>query len=527
MNTFKKIIALLLVCVFVGAALVGCGSKETGNDEETNGGQSGNIGAATETETNIYGEPSFTSVVPVNDLDFEGEEISILHRDTEIVNREWHKDSTEDELDEAVAMRNSAVEETLNVTVVYERVPFPNYDQGATNFNNLVYDDVVKGFHYYDIAAHFAYAGAYPIIRDCNANLLDSEQFPFFDFTLPCWNQTVVNNTTINGRLHYITGDINISLFDSTMVMWYNKTLYDEKSDSSVDPENMQLYALQGLWTYDELYRWATRLYEDSNGTAGKQTDDTYGYGTDARGSGHPCPGDAIPHAWDLEFLIENNDGTHSYNIIGNDKAESALTKFRNLFDATGTCESATVSSFTAGNYVFYASVIYPGKDANMMIREMEDTYGLLPMPKYDVEQEQYGTTATDGYSLMTVLDHKDSTVPTKGDAVSAYLQLATEESYTSVRGYYFNRIIKPKYFGTDDSEGTVTNSIALFDIIVANIEFTFWNIYSAQLNNIAWLWRDTVGRPGTLESEFVANETAFNDALRETDAWLGLISLD
>ena len=36
----KKIIALLLVCVFVGAALVGCGSKETGNDEETNGGQS-------------------------------------------------------------------------------------------------------------------------------------------------------------------------------------------------------------------------------------------------------------------------------------------------------------------------------------------------------------------------------------------------------------------------------------------------------------------------------------------------------
>ena len=49
----------------------------------------------------------------------------------------------------------------------------------------------------------------------------------------------------------------------------------------------------------------------------------------------------------------------------------------------------------------------------------------------------------------------------------------------------------------------------------------------SAQLNNIAWLWRDTVGRPGTLESEFLTNETAYNTAIRETDAWLGLIELE
>ena len=526
MKTFKRIIALLLVCVFAGMALVGCGNKNSGNGEETGGEQnSGNNNVATETETNIYGEPSFTGVVPVENLDFEGEEIVVLHRDTEIINREWYKESTEDELDEAVAMRNAAVEETLNVNVTYERFPFPNYDDGSRNFNDAVYQDVIQDLHYYDVAAYFAYSGTSPLIRDCNANLLDKDTFPFFDFTLPCWNQTVVTNTTINGRLHYITGDINISLFDSAMVIWYNKTLYDEKKESS-DPEHMQRYALEGTWTYDDLYRW-TAVFDDSNGTAGAQIDDTYGYGTPKRGSGYPCPGDAIPHAWDLEFLIENPDGTHAYNIIGNDKAETALTKFRNLFDATGTCEQATVGNFTAGKYVFYASTIYPGKDANMQIREMEDTYGLLPIPKYDLDQEQYGTTATDGYSLMGVLDHSESTIPTKGEAVSAYLQLMTEESYTSVRGYYFNRIIKPKYFGTDDSEGTVSCSIALFDIIVANIEFTFWNIYSSQLNNIAWLWRDTVGKPGTLESEFISNETAYNTAIRETDAWLGLIELE
>ncbi len=534
MKTFIRIISVLLVCVFIGAALAGCSKKNGGDGSQTNGAaQNGSSNSvATQQQTNEYGEPSFTSSVPTEELDFEGEEITILHRSGETIEREWYKDSPEDELDEAVAMRNSAVKETLNLKVSYEVVPWGNYDESAARFNGIVLEDVKSGLHYYDIVANFAYSAAYPAIRDCNADLMDTSLFPYFDFSLPCWNQAIVTRTTVNGHLYYIAGDINISLFDAAMVVWYNKTLYDENREDS-DPEHMQDYALAGQWTYAELYMWASRLYEDSNGETGRQGNDTYGYATGKRGAGNPCPGDAIPHAWDLEFMIENPDGTHAFNILGNDKAAEAMTMFRNLFDATGTCEGgtgegmATVENFAAGCYVFYTSTIYPGKHANMTIREMEDKYGLLPMPKFDSEQENYGTTATDGYSLMTVLDHSDSSVGTKGEAASAYLQLSTEESYTSVRGYYFNRIIKPKYFGTDDSEGTVTKSIALFDIIVANIEFEFWNIYSAQLNNIAWLWRDTVGREGTLESEFRASETAFEDALAATDAFLGLISVD
>jgi hypothetical protein len=524
MKNFKRVLALLLACVFIGMALVACGKKDEPNKEDEKNSQNASDVEQTEKQTTIYGEPTFEGVVPIDSLDFEGEELTVVHRDAHVTNREWHKEVTEDELDEAVAMRNAVVEESLNLVLTYERVPTGSFDNYVANFNNLIYQDVVQGFHYYDIVSHYAYAAAYTLIRDCNANLLDDDLFPYFEFSLPCWNQTIVNNTTVNGRLYYVAGDINISLFDCTNVVWHNKTLYDEKREPT-DPENMQLLALEGLWTYDELYRWASKLFEDSNGTPGRQLDDTYAYGTERRGEGSPCPTDAIPHAWDLNFLVENNDGTHSYNIVGNDKAEEALTKYRNLFDGTGTIENATVGNFAEGHYMFYANLMYPGQDGNMMIREMEDTYGLLPLPKYDAEQEQYGTTAGDFYSLMTILDHSKSTIPTKGKAASAYLQLATEESYTSVRGYYFNRIIKPKYFGTDDSEGTVTNSIALFDIIVSNVEFTFWNIYSAQLNNIAWLWRNATGKSGTLASEFAAYEEAYNNALAETDAWLGLAS--
>ena len=528
MNTFKKVIALVLALVFICTALIACTKDKTNDNQNNNGNQ--NKPQNSEKQTNEYGEESFSTVVPSQDLDFGGEELTILVRDNVICSREWHKDSPEDELDEAVAMRNAAVEDTLNLKMEYEMVPDASYDTFAANFNGMITDDIVSDMHYYDIAANFAYAGAYPAVREFAADLNNKEVFQYFDFSLPCWNQAIVQNTTINGRLHYVSGDINLSMFDAAMVIWYNKTLYDAKKEDT-DPENIQTHALAGQWTYQDLYVWASRLYEDSNGTQGKDADDTYGLSISHSKRGNPNPHDAIPYAWDLEFVLTENDGTHSFNIVGNSKAEDALTKFRSLIYAEGARKNGSVGNFAAGHYVFWTGAIYPSEDANMTIREMEDKYGLLPWPKYDAEQENYGTTSQDYYSLMTVLDHAESSIPTKGDEISAYLQLATEESYTSVRGYYFNRIIKPKYFGTDDSEGTVTNSIALFDIIVDNIEFDYWTIYSPQLNDVAWLWRDAVGTEDTgavtLESVFMSEEDLYKQMIEETDAWLGLRSAE
>ena len=528
MNTFKKILALLLALVFISTALIACKNDKKDDDKQDDGNK--NNQTTDKKETNVYGEESFTGVVNPETLDFEGEELTILVRDNKVASREWHKDSPEDELDEAVAMRNAAVGDSLNIVMQYEMVPDASYDTFAANFNGMITDDIVSDMHYYDIAANFAYAGAYPAVREFAANLNDKEAFQYFDFSLPCWNQAIVQNTTINGRLHYVSGDINLSMFDAAMVIWYNKTLYDAKKEDT-DPENIQTHALAGQWTYQDLYVWASRLYEDSNGTQGKDADDTYGLSISHSKRGNPNPHDAIPYAWDLEFVLTENDGTHSFNIIGNTKAEEALAKFRTLIYAEGSRQNGSVGNFAAGHYVFWTGALYPNEDANMTIREMEDKYGLLPWPKYEATQENYGTTSQDYYSLMTVLDHAESSIPTKGDAISAYLQLATEESYTSVRGYYFNRIVKPKYFGTDDSEGTVTNSIALFDIIIDNIEFDYWTIYSPQLNDVAWLWRDAVGTEDTgavtLESIFKSEEDLYKQMITETDAWLGLRSAE
>ena len=525
---------MLLVLCFIGTALVGCGNKG-GAEGGAEGGDANADGtvteAPTEKPTNEYGEPSFTGVVPTDSLDFEGLSLVMLLRNNTQNTREWYKASPEDELDEAIAMRNAAVEETLNVNIEFEFLDGNGSDHGpyTSSLYSMIQTDVNSDLHYYDIGCNFSYYCASPNIRDYAANFLDAEQFPYFDFSLPCWNQAIVEDTTFNDQLYYVAGDSNISMFDASMIIWHNKTLYDKKKEST-DPENMQDLALAGLWTYSELYMWATRLYEDDNGEPGKQVNDTYGFG--AYGS-NPCPADCLPYAWDLELVLENNDKTHSFNIAGNTKAENALTMYRNLIAANGSTMSAGFSAnaktFAAGKHVFYNDRLFWGYDSNMAIREMEDKYGLLPMPKYDAEQEQYGTTSQDYYNLYMIIDHENSTIPTQGEAISAFLQLANEESYTGVRGYYFNRIIKPKFFGTDDSEGTVSKSIALFDIIIANIEFDYMTIYSIQLNNINHLWRSACYATdgSTLESLYNAKLSAYETAISETDAWLGLKTIE
>ena len=500
-----RALSLLLALIMLSVVIVSCDKASTNEDPET------------DTQDDITDKPSddskdteFSPTFP--ELDLEGEEITILIRDNVLYSREWYKESPEDELDEAVAMRDSHVQKDLNVNIKYELVPDASRDTFATNFNKMIADDVNSGRHKYDIASISAYASTYASVRGYAANLKDIELFPYFDFSLPCWNQSIVNNTTINGRLHYIAGDINISMFDSATILWFNRTLYSENREDN-DPQNLMQYAIDGKWTYADLYTLASRFYIEGE-------DDKEGfYALGIYDSEYAAPYDAIPYAWNLDFVVKNNEGTHSFSFENNNKAEEALIKFRTLLDAKGTRKNASLENFAGGHYMFWASPIYWGSDDNYAIREMEDHYGILPIPKYEASQEKYRTTAKDNYNLITVLDHSKSTLSTKGGAVSAYLQLSAEESYMDVRPYYSMRIIIPASGASDVK--IILNDI--FNQIVDNIEFDYLSIYSPQLNNIAWLWGDTVDAPGTLESAYLQNKDAYEQALKDTDAWLGL----
>ena len=520
----KRVIALLLVCCTLAIALVAC----NGGEKETTGSQ------ATEApkETDIYNQEVLLSKTDWSTIDLDGETLTILVRNDEKVSREWEKEDVgDDELDLAIADRNEVIEGNLNVNVEIELTASEWYADWNQFFTARISQDVDNKLHEIDVAANFGYAGMNPTLRGYFLNLLDEDTFPYFNFDLKCWNQGLYKNGTVNGRLYLCAGDMNLSMFDSSMIIWHNMDLYDELKGED-DPEDIQDLVLAGKWTYAEMYKWASLFINRGNDSECSDI-----YGVSIQGKTYPeQPGDAIPYAWNLKFINTNADGTHSFNFVGNTKAEKALEDFRKLYGAGGNawhvfseeksdkCTCGTGGHFVSGGILFKGDVIFWNKANNNAIREMEDRYALLCWPKYDMSQEKYATTSQNYFTTMSVLDHSKSSVPTKGEAISAYLQYGTEYSYTHVRGFYFERIIKPKFFGTDDSDGHVTKSITIFTTVIDNLSYGFETIYSPMINDVINnVWKKTIHGGGTIQGKYDANKVAYDKALKELDKWFGL----
>ena len=568
----KRFIAFLLVVFMISGMLVACDEmiftpdpeetevtddeSEKSTDDETekpteaptekpteaptDGGSSE---AAPPKETDEFGQEKFTSAIDV-DLNFYGKKLTVLHRDDIRYQREWYKEEADivDDLDEVIAIRNECVNGDLNLEVEYVALCQGGYYECLSDFTAAIQADHPSGsgLNRYDIVANYSYAAADAQVRDLIANLNDKETFPYFDFKLPCWNQTMVKELTVNNKLYYITGDLNLSTFDKTIAVFLNKTQYNAKKGAVEGAaDDLQDLAIEGNnaaggFTYEELYKWAS-LYEDTDSNG---TDDCTDFHAISSGF-ESVPLDAFPYAWDLDFITTNSHGKHFYNIEGNTKADEALTKIKNILSETvseGVCNANETCGCTLGGYsepithfandlsVFTLHFLYCSDEDNMAIRNMSSEIGLLPMPKYDAEQTSYGTTAHDSYTLMTVIDHSESATPTKGEMISAFLQYSTEKSYTTVRGYYINRIVKTKYFGQSDS---VTKSIKIFNIIAANLEFDFFSVYAPQLNDIFHnCWRsvaygDELATGSTPAEAFANDKTTYAEALNKLDTWL------
>ena len=510
-----KLIALALV-VLTAFSVVGCGGCDWSVFDalfeiqpevpsgEWNSTDDTTLVTEKRTETD---RQSFVPIIDYKPVEFEGAKIVILLPEDNDISREFYMDVPADELDESVCMRNTATEETLNVVIEYERVPI---DRGnRENHRAILYDMIAKDFtselHSYDISVNYAYATVGMAQRGYAANLLDESILPYFEFDLPCWNASFIDITSdSNGeRMYYVLGDMQISYYNSAVVTWYNKTLYDNSRDK-LDYESLYDMAMEGQWTYEEMYRMVTSMYGEKDGAKPLLINESCA----------DIAKLALPISWGVDFIMKDAAQDHSFNIAGNTKAEDSLSKVRALFDAEGTVYGNEVN-FANGEALFFIDQFDANHDRNMVIREMEDKYGLLPLPKYDAASD-YETFVGDTYNLISVINYgggKDI----KGGAISAWIELATEESFTSVRGYYFNRVVKPKFFGTDDSQGTVSESIAMFDQIVNNIKFDRASVYSDQLGGMNSLWCDAVddedGR--TLEEIYEERREQLDEALK------------
>ncbi len=384
MKNTKRILALsltLLMTVSVLFAAVSCG--ETAEDPNETGKDNGtSAGTVAETETES----------PYSQLEKEkfGREFTVLIRhdcEEDFVAEEM----TGDLLSDSIYERNTVVAEDYGVEFVF-------HDKGDdyTAINEALKQQVSGGLDDYDLYIGHKYSFNNLAM---NNYLYDMGKITSMDLTNPWWDQACYENLTVSGKTYIMTGDINpCSSMRISSCMVFNKNLMTELGQ---DVDALNELTENGKWTLDALHDYSKDITFDLNG------DSKIDYKDDrfcVTGWMMAAPY-ALYYGSDANFVTAV-DGTPELSY-SDDKVTSVYEKiFRvmvedNAYYVTDLSQYDTMFDvFSEGRALFSVLTL---KLIPQYFSDMKDSYGILPIPKYDEYQKEY-TSFVNGSTGLVML---------------------------------------------------------------------------------------------------------------------------
>ena len=458
----KKTISFLLALLMAASTLAACAADPT-PAEDTTAAETTAVTAPVETGpvTDEWGRELIEDAVPA-DLKYDGDVLRIFHRDDEkyLLLEVTAPADSGDVLSEAVYKRNLAVEERLGIRIETKsmpgmwavRLPWFNVLRSAVQAN----DDSI------DMATVYLSQGASLITEGLFLNLLDVE---YLDLEKPWWNQDFTKEMTLFDQLYSVVGDYLLGLTTNTVLTFFNKNLLAEIYPN----ENMYQVVYDGKWTLDYMKNLTGTVYSDLNGNGARDDADRYGYRT----LRNTIPGDSWPVALGINTTRRNADGLPELCYYS-ERTVNAFEKLESLYSAPGT--NVGNANFAAGNVLFECTRLLMTDS----LRDMEEEYGILPMPKFDEAQEEYATIPQNSHSMVTITKTTHN-----AKMVGAAVELLGAESYRQVKPVFFETAMKSKYLRSSDDA-------KMFDLIMENVKFNFGYVWSAtKIGNIAQLMRD------------------------------------
>jgi len=339
-------------------------------------------------------------------------------------------------LNDARYLRNQAVGEQFGITV--NTIEKYGSTKGQGDGYQLISKSVMAGDNAYDAAMICVYDAAN---LACSGNLRDLNSLPYTDLSKPWWDQKANADMTIKGRMFFTTGDISTADNDATGCYLFSKKLI---TDYALDDP----YALvrDGKWTFDKMTSMASSVSADLNGDGKMDSSDRFG---------------AI--VWDDSIMGAVN-GTLGKCAHINDSGELELTLYtERIFDMIDRYTSyiytkdvcynyqrvsyditTPVSMFASGQSLFFMQLL----DLTSYFRDMETDFGVLPAPKYDEAQEDYGHTIGSWHSLFLCVP----AVIADEERTGAVLEALAYQGQQLVTPAYYEKTLKGKYFRDDES---------------------------------------------------------------------------
>jgi len=312
----------------------------------------------------------------------------------------------------------------------------------------------------------------------------------YLNLDKPWWFDLYNDEVEVMGNLYFASGSLSLDLLRDLYIIYFNKSIAEDYGDKI--PELLDLYSVvnNGKWTFDKFIEVSENIYRDLNGNSQRDTEDLYGIGYVKT---IPC--DAIWGSFDINVFSKTSDGWFELDV-NTEKLYNVLEKMNNLFYNVDGCfaphtDVCTVENmntlFANGTILFMVNKMASVETDTL--RNMQDEYGIIPYPKYNEEQKEYYSCASDAPTSFAI-----PTTNTSPEIAGAVLEALASYSYRDTYPAYLNTALKGKYMSDPESR-------KMIDIVVDGYKL-----------DASWVYFDTLAQeyPAMYRYMLIENETNY-----------------
>ncbi len=298
------------------------------------------------------------------------------------------------------------------------------------------------------------------VVKNLFLNWYDIEHI---DFSRPWWYESNATELTYNDKAVIAISHLNYSAVSGSICFFFNKDMAE-----AYDLGDLYGVVLDGDWTFDYFTNLIKDIYSD-DGNDVRDTNDTYGM---TQGTGTSI--NSYLWAFDNPVCKKNADGVPEVSVM-TDKIDGIVNAVYDFcFNTNGVyCDPEGET----GGYVEYVSDMFYGKKSIFMqgslgnatsedMRNFDADYGILPLPKWDENQQDYHTMVGGGHSALAVPKTVQDT-----EFVGRIVEALSAESWKLVTPTLYETALKTRYLRDSESK-------EVMDIIIEGTQFDFGTVY-------------------------------------------------
>lgn len=282
--------------------------------------------------------------------------------------------------------------------------------------------------------------------------IISMNDLPYINITKDYWGMGLQEFITIKNNSYFSFADFNLSAYEFTSMLAFNKKIAD-----MYQIDDLYKMVDNGNWVYDKFAEVILITTSDLNGDGIMDSEnDAWGYTTEYNQS-------VLPSFWvaaGLTSIEKDSNDIPSFMLQENEKF---FNVFEKLFAMTYDANTINFNvNFENGN-----TFIYTVKTANLNnLRNMEDDFGIIPHPKWDIYQEKYYSRVEGSNFTVVPVINPDL------DRTSIIMEAWASIAHQVLIPNYYEVLVESKY--TRDEESIKMLQL-IFDNRVYDLGDTFW----------------------------------------------------